>query len=92
MFENNIWKLEMRSENLRYVRSSYMLVIYIVMCSTRSDIMIPYVKRTFSIVIIFMQIKQYDDGSNDIIQIMVIRASLPKRDIHTMHTFSRRYG
>jgi len=51
--------------------------------------MIPYVKRTFSIVIIFMQIKQYDDGSNDIIQIMVIRASLPKRDIYTTHTFSR---
>lgn len=47
-----------------------MHVIFIVMCSTRSDIMIPYVKRTFYIVIIFMQIKQYD-GSNDI-QIMVI--------------------
>lgn len=58
-----------------------MYVIFIVMCSTRSNIMIPYGKRTFSIVIIFMQIKQYD-GSNDI-QIMVIRASLPKRDILT---------
>lgn len=51
--------------------------------------MIPYVKRTFSIVIIFMQIKQYD-GSNGI-QIMVIRVSLPKRDIHTTgeYNFSR---
>jgi len=58
------------------------------MCSTRSDITIPYVKQTFSIVIIFMQIKLYD-GSNDV-QIMVMRASLPKRDILTTreHTFS----
>jgi len=63
-----------------------MFVIYIVMCSTRSEIMIPYVKQTFSIVIIFMQIKQYD-GSNGI-QIMVIRASLPKRDIHTMREYN----
>lgn len=77
----------MRSEPLVGMCVVFVVFVSNLYCNVL-NIMIPYVKRTFSIVIIFMQIKQYDDGSNDIIQIMVIRASLPKRDIHTTHTFS----
>lgn len=50
----------------------YYVIYFFIMRSTPSDIMIPYkyVEQSFAVVIIFMQIKQYDD-SNDI-QIMVI--------------------